>query len=143
MKTIYTIRAAASCLVLTLSVVPAFAGRERAHTHNLISFESVMAGVKRIDKLISEIRSKVGKGDFEGLTATSEEIRAVAEGLEARFSDVETAHVERFKFNTDQLKSAATKLVEVRENKNEGEAEKIAKRIEAIRDRLHSLSPNK
>lgn len=143
MKKQRTSLTAAMVFAFTLTASAAFAAEEHGHDHKITSFESVLAGVKTVDTLIAEVRTRVSKGDFEGLHATSEEVRAAAEGLEARLADVEAAHKERFKFNTDQLKGIATELEEAHESKSKDEAEKVAKRMESIRDRLRSLSPSK
>lgn len=137
----YTNLIASISLMVGLSASPALAADDHKHDHKITSFESVGAGVKAVDSLIAEVRTKVSKGDFEGLHPTSEEVKSAAEALEARLGDVAAEHKERFKFNTDQLKSVATDLEEAHESKNKDEAEKVAKRMESIRDRLRSLSP--
>lgn len=141
MKKTLTVLAVAMGLGVPMALSPAHAADDHEHDHKITTVESVAAGVKLVDTLIAEIRTKTAKGDFEGLHPTAEEVRATAEALEGRLGDVEAAHKERFKFNTDQLKSVATDLEEAHESKNKDEAEKVAKRMESIRDRLRSLSP--
>lgn len=137
----YTKLAASLGLILGLSSGHVLAADDHKHDHKITSFESVAAGVKAVDSLIAEVRTMVSKGDFEGLHPTSEELKSAAEALEARLGDVAAEHKDRFKFNTDQLKSVATDLEEAHESKNKDEAEKVAKRMESIRDRLRSLAP--
>lgn len=128
-------------LLLSLSATAVMAADEHKHDHKITSFESAAAGVKAIDGLITEVRAKAAKGDFEGLHPTSEEVKSAAEALEARMGDINADNKERFKFNTNQLKSVANDLEEAHESKNKDEAEKAAKRMESIRDRLRSLAP--
>jgi hypothetical protein len=106
-----------------------------------MSFASVSAGIKVLDELIAEARSKIGKGDFDGLHETAEEVHGAADGLAARLTDVSMENKERYKFNTEQLKSLSSQLEEAHEAKNKVEAEKVAKRLEGVRDRLKALAP--
>ena len=106
-----------------------------------MSFASVSAGIKTLDELIAEARGKIGKGDFEGLHETAEEVHGAADGLAARLTDISMENKERYKFNTEQLKSLSSQLEEAHEAKNKDEAEKVAKRLEGVRDRLKALAP--
>ncbi len=136
----------ALCAAAALLDQSSFAAEEHKHgdhEHKAAAFQSISAGVIQLDKLISEVRSKTGKNDFEGLHETSDEVRATAQGLEARLGDVKPESKERYKFNTEQLKSLAKQLAEVHESKSKDDAEKVAKRMESIRDRLIATTQNK
>lgn len=133
--------ASAFSFLLGLSAAPLMAADEHKHDHKITTFESAAAGVKAVDGLIAEVRTKVAKGDFEGLHPTSEEVKSAAEALEGRLGDIAAENKDRFKFNANQLKSVANDLEEAHESKNKDEAEKAAKRMESIRDRLRTLTP--
>lgn len=121
---------------------PSFADEKHDHGGGKgMSFASVSAGIKTLDELIAEARGKIGKGDFEGLHETAEEVHGAADGLAARLTDISMENKERYKFNTEQLKSLGSQLEEAHEAKNKEEAEKVAKRLEGVRDRLKSLAP--
>lgn len=133
----------ASTITLAVALITSvvFAAEEHNHDHKTSSFQSVAVGLSALDSLISEVREKIGKGDFEGLHATSEELRGAAGGLEARLVDIAAANKERFKFNAEQLGTLASQLEEAHESKNKEEAEKVAKRLESVRDRLKAVAP--
>lgn len=111
------------------------------HDHAHAKTSSVAAGVKAIDAAIAETRAVVAKGDLEALHETSEEVAEVAEGLAARIGDVSAENRERFKFNTDQLKTLGTQLHDAHEAKDKDGVERVVKRMESVRDRIKTLAP--
>jgi molybdenum-dependent DNA-binding transcriptional regulator ModE len=136
---------AAMSVVMWMASPIAMAQDEHDHDHDhgakAMSFTSVSAGLKTLNDLIAEARAKVAKGDFEGLHETSEEVHGAADGLAARLTDISMENKERYKFNTEQLKSLSSQLEEAHEAKNKEDAEKVTKRLESVRDRLKSLAP--